>query len=513
MKRDALLAFILFALALWLNLSSLHVTPFHPDETRWLNRAHDIHDLTHPLGETWRDGYLTRGQPPLGSYLIGLGLLLQGRDLATNGVWDFRFSSAWNAARGNMASPADLDAGRRTNAVVGALTVAVVYLLGTQLSNRVSGVVAALFLADHPLMIHLSSQALSDALVALLIALAALAACRLAARPTWPRTVLLGALLGLGGATKLSPLLLALLLAAFGVGLLAHAACTGRVAGVGACPDDPLGWRLAALPVIAAAVFVAVSPYLWPDPIDRTRNLFAFRVQEMGRQGFNWPGVAVPSRASALHRVALTLGDQFTLTDRLVAGATRLGGIPWRPRGLDLLLALVGAGVLLAGAVRAGPRSRHTLVLLTLGGEAGLVILGLRSDFARYHLPILLGVALCVGLVAGQFWVLLERRVARLHWLDRARALIPHRLPSAGSLPTRLPLNRQSSLTAVVPTVLGRAAQLVTRAPEPHQPFSVRAELHRLSAGSVRFGRSLPPRHHPRPRPSPPVSVRPERPA
>jgi len=86
MKRDALIALALVALAAWLNLSDLRLTPFHPDETRWLNRTHYLHDLADPFGPTWTDGYLTRGQPPLGSYLMGLGLLAQGRDLTTNGV-------------------------------------------------------------------------------------------------------------------------------------------------------------------------------------------------------------------------------------------------------------------------------------------------------------------------------------------------------------------------------------------------------------------------------------------
>src|ERR687894_1951127 len=103
MTRDWLIAGALFLLALAHNLGAVESSPFHPDETRWLNRAHYLRDLGDPAGPTWRDGYLTRGQPPLGSYLMGLGLLLQGRDLDTNGVWDFDQSDAWNAANGNMA--------------------------------------------------------------------------------------------------------------------------------------------------------------------------------------------------------------------------------------------------------------------------------------------------------------------------------------------------------------------------------------------------------------------------
>ena len=94
MKRDALIALVLVTLAAWQHLSDLRLTPFHPDETRWLDRAHYLRDLADPFGPTWANGYLTRGQPPLGSYRMGLGLLAEGRDLATNGVRHFRHGKA-----------------------------------------------------------------------------------------------------------------------------------------------------------------------------------------------------------------------------------------------------------------------------------------------------------------------------------------------------------------------------------------------------------------------------------
>ena len=147
MIRDWLIAAGLFLLALSQSLGAVDSSPFHPDETRWLNRAHYLRDVTDPFGPTWQEQYLTRGQPPLGSYLMGLGLVAQGRDLETNGVWNFWHDTAWNRANGNMASPEDLTAGRRTNAVVAALTVVVVYLAGRLLTNRVGGATGALLLA------------------------------------------------------------------------------------------------------------------------------------------------------------------------------------------------------------------------------------------------------------------------------------------------------------------------------------------------------------------------------
>ena len=222
MKRDGWIALALFAVALWQNLSDLRLTPFHPDETRWLNRAHYLRDLADPFGPTWADGYLTRGQPPLGSYLMGLGCWPRAAIWRPTASGTSATAMPGTRPTATWPSQADLDAGRGTNAVVGALTVVAVYFLGKRLSNRIGGLVAALFLAAHPLMIYLSSQALADALLVLLLTLAALALCRLIDRPTWPRAALLGVLLGLGGATKLTPLLLAVLLGLVGLALVAQ---------------------------------------------------------------------------------------------------------------------------------------------------------------------------------------------------------------------------------------------------------------------------------------------------
>src|SRR5688572_23646592 len=144
--------------------------------------------------------------------------------------------------------------------------------------------------------------------MALFIILAALAAVRLAARPTSPPALPLGVLLGLGGATKLSPILISLPLAALGAGLLAWTWWRSRRAARFSPIDydsalgarrSALGVRLLALPLIAFATFVAVYPYLWRDPIGHTQNLIDFRADEMALQARNWPNVAVESRAEA----------------------------------------------------------------------------------------------------------------------------------------------------------------------------------------------------------------------
>ena len=209
----AALCLLVFFVALWQSSADLHTSQFHPDESRWVNRAAYLDELKHPLGSFWQDRYLTRAQPPMGSYMIGLGLLLQGKDLHTNGPWDFQYgfetAVTWNVSHGNMPTYDNLVAARQWNMVLGALTCVMLVPIVGLMVNWVGGVIAGLFMAIHPLHIYLSTLAVSDAMFTTFVAFSVLAAIWLARKPTWGRSVLLAVALGMGAATKLSPLLIA----------------------------------------------------------------------------------------------------------------------------------------------------------------------------------------------------------------------------------------------------------------------------------------------------------------
>ncbi|MGH2559229.1 MAG: ArnT family glycosyltransferase [Thermomicrobiales bacterium] len=427
------LALFVFGFSLWMNIDETRTTRFHPDESRWVNRAHYIRDLRDPLGETWSDQYLIRGQPPMGSYVIGLGLLLQGRDVTTNGPWDFHrgdeWNVNWNATYGNMPAQADLEAGRRTNAAIGALTVALVFLIATRLTNWIGGLAGALFLAANPLQTVLSSQALSDALLGLIVAFATLVIMALSDRPTWPRLILLGVLLGAGASAKLSPLFLAFALAGIGVVLLSDP-WLRRIPRLGRlwawlCPADRprqirLGWMLLALPVITVTFFVLSYPYLWPDPVGRTMNLIDFRQQEMESQARIWDDRAVDTRIEALDRTWTAFADRYTTSGRIVEKAGGFLGQDWGRRGYDPPFELAGLLAFAAIALSRGVLSRHFMALALIGGQAAAIVVGMRVDFNRYYLPILLFFAVCVGVLAGAAWDHLPRIYTAITARNRA---------------------------------------------------------------------------------------------
>lgn len=403
LRIDVIVPLLLFLFAAIQGLGAIDDTSFHPDESRWLNRAHFVRDLAEPFGPTWQDYYTTRGQPPMGSYLMGIGLLLQGQDLETNKIWDFAYDARWNRFIGAMPSDEDLEAGRRTNAIVGALVVVTVYFIVSRLSNRVGGLIAGLFLSLHPLHIHLASQALSDQLLALLLALAFLCAFRFGRNPTWGNAVMLGVLLGLGGATKLSPLLLSIPLAGLGVLRLGYEYWLHRTS-FSVTRAVQTAIMLIAQPVIAFAAFVIVSPYLWPDPIRRTYYLFEFRRVEMVGQSNNWPSVAVANPAAALSRIGKRLNEDFSTTEHAQRWFGELIGLDQSVIGFDLLLAAIGGLLLILIVFKRGIWSPHAVTAGLMLSELAAVVLGMGSDFYRYYLPVVLIVAILVGVFAGEAW-------------------------------------------------------------------------------------------------------------
>jgi hypothetical protein len=414
----ALVVFV-FAISFWQNYDAIDKSPFHPDESRWINRAYYFKELLHPTSDVWEDRYLTRGQPPMGSILTGLGLFLQGRTLDQTGPWDFHYGSEsninWNVVKGNMPAAGDLMAARRTSAVVGALTCVTLFLIVTLLTNWIGGLIGALFLSYHPLQIYLASIAVSDAIFTMLVAMSVLAAVMLARKPTWLRAAVLAVTFGLGASTKLSPVFVAAGMAAGGVVFvigdrLAGLPVIGRIWRFFSRESESynrrLGWMLILLPVIAGTFFVVSYPYLWPDPIGRTQILLDFRQNEMENQARIWPSTAVDSRIEALDRTWQNLEDRYSTTSKLFDKLGSWVDRDWSGMGFDVPLGI--AGLILFGllALRKGLASPAMLALAVLAGQSAVILANMRVDFNRYYLPLVFAVAIGVGMLAGELWSL-----------------------------------------------------------------------------------------------------------
>lgn len=402
-----IIAVALFVGAFITYFSGDTTTAFHPDESRWLNRAHYISDILDPFGPTWNDQYLTRGQPPVGSYMMGIGLLLQGRDLDTNLAWDFRRTDQFNMANGMYPEDGDLIAGRRTNNVIGALAVVVVFLIVTQLSNMVGGVAAGLLLIANPLQSWHNRLALADTTLTLTLALILFCSIRLFRRPSWFLAIVIGILIGIGGANKLTPLSLCAPVMAIGIFMLLRSWWNGRKiqrtsldGWRGLPPFDHLCWMLMAIPFVAGATFVLIYPYLWPDPIGRTLMILNFRTQEMANQSVINPGLKVNGPVQAIDRTWTFLGDRWSGTQEFLK-TVGLPGLGHALSQFDVWLAMFGLLILAYLVFRKGIQSPHFIVLILILTETATIIVTMKTDFERYYLPIVLGFVVAGGVAIG----------------------------------------------------------------------------------------------------------------
>jgi len=416
-------------------LPAVTETRFHRDEARWLNGAQLLRAWGNPFGERWQDeGYddtygtvdernRRRAQPPLAMYVLGLGVLVQTGELPNNGYWIMTMNGRENRALGNTPALDHLRAARRTSAVIAALTVVGLYAIGTLLTNRVGGVVTGLAYALHPLVRDTASRAWSDPLLGLCIVLGALAGYRLVERATWGRAVIFGALLGLGAATKLSPLAVAL-----AAGIIGALILLWQLVRHGRASESThrLGFGLLIAPAVAFLTFVAVYPYLWTDPIGHTARMFEFRSESFEMQAQNIPAARVEDRADALRRIGAELGEAFSLGG-LVAEHFP-GDDPSWLRNVDLALATVGWLLLAAFALPRGPAGARTLMAAVILLQAGAVVAAMGVEYPRYMLPVVIAVAVGIGGGAGCVTeAVLGRAVGRP---DRLRGSLTGEAPS-----------------------------------------------------------------------------------
>ena len=394
----------IFIIAMWQFLPTIDERDFHRDEARWIHRAEYVRELANPFSDywnesTWADGDTLdhrnrlRAQPPVGSYLMGIGFLMQGQPLPDIGFWNMDQDTEWNAQQGNMPSDAMLETARRTTATLAALTTVMIFLIGNRMTSTTGAAIGALFFAMHPLTIYLSTFAGSDAALVFFIGLSALLAARLAEKPGWIRAIMLGVAIGLGGGVKLSPLGIAMALAVVGAVLMMwKAKNTSR-----------LGMMLLAQPVIAGAVFVISYPYLWRNPVENSLNLLRYRTMSFDLQSSLWNQVAIASPLEAIDRIWTRFsGDEWSLLGRWF-------GVGWP---VETLLAVAGIVVLALLVIRRGLSSPTAMIAAVIGASTVITIVGVQVDWARYHWPILLAIAVCIG-VAISF---AESRILRQIW-------------------------------------------------------------------------------------------------
>jgi hypothetical protein len=225
-------------------------------------------------------------------------------------------------------------------------------------------------------------------------------------------------------AAKLSPVVLAAGFAAIGVLFLARRVLV-RIPGVRRpinylahgqeARTDRLGWMLLSLPFITYAVFVLLYPYVWSAPINRTQILFDFRTREMRSQAKIWPNLKIDGRLDALSTLAHAFQDDYPSSGKFFDWLSHHTPFPAGVPSIDIALMLIGLMLAIVTVVRTGFATRLSFAFILLGGQAAAIAFGLRVDFNRYYLPVLIFGAFCIGYLIGEvIRYLNEAALARL---------------------------------------------------------------------------------------------------
>jgi hypothetical protein len=243
-----------------------------------------------------------------------------------------------------------------------------------------------------------------------MFAFAVLATIWLARKPTWGRSLLLAVALGMGAATKLSPLLIALGWTVYALILfldpwLRSRRRLGRAWGLVSRrelgTEQQLGWKLFVQMGLVGSFFVLVYPFLWPDPIGRTKIIFDFRKYEMDNQAGFWPQAAIHGPIDALQRTWQNLQDRTSSSGRIITWIGDQFGYNWSSHSIDLYLAVPGLALLVYLAWKNGIASPQMLGMLAIAAQSALILGALGVDFNRYYEPFVFTAATGVGVLTG----------------------------------------------------------------------------------------------------------------
>lgn len=438
---DVGVALALFIIAAVVLLQTAETVPFHGDESEWISAGRYFtfvfldHDVT---SQVWRPSWLNRDQPPLGRYIIGGIVWASGTDpdkVNRTYAWERDYEA--NLREGRVPDASILQPVRRTMAIVGATSIVLLFVAGRLVGGTVVGAVAGLVATMSPLLQSYFVQARTEALLAFFSTLALVAllafARRYQERGELPAAAWnVGLILGLALATKLTAAL----------AIVGACACGGvaALARIGKAPQEVvrlLAWS-AATGLLATFVWVAVNPFLWPDPIGRTWSMLTQQQAIMVEQGTQFGN---PVEEALPGRVLLMIRRSFVenSTPAFDYGAPR-GSEPLIRRtfselptlfgvSAELALAAIGLGALLRrvatvwwSGARHGP---ETALLWWLAAHLLGIAANLSLDWPRYYVPTAFYGALLIGLgvqAIATAAVLLWPRVAARAVEPRAEA-------------------------------------------------------------------------------------------
>ncbi len=417
---------VVFALALGLRLYGLRwdegipFTP-HPDERAILMKVDelrlpspgDLGQLLDAQHSAWNPRWFPYGSLPL--YLLKLAQSLWPGD----GPHDLR------------------PLGRAISALADAVTVLVVYALGSAMYGRRAGLLASALVALAVLHIQLSHFYAVDTLLALFTVAALYFMYRVAREGRLRDSVLAGAFIGMGLATKVSqaPIYLAFLMAhlLFAIGAMGGAQALGpRQRSLAAVKG--LAWGAAA----SLAVFFVAEPYAFLDwsrffsdvveqseMVRRIRDYpytrqyigttpYLYHVWQLATWGLGWP-LGLAAWAGLLYVSLRGLRPDMGLAYLLAGWGVPVALLLFSSSFLAILVASAIAFLALLATLPFRPRdSRADALLLSWAVPYFLITGAFQVKFLRYLLPLTPFLLLFASRLLFDLWDWASRRMPTL---------------------------------------------------------------------------------------------------
>ena len=396
----AVLIFVIGIILAFPYFSALGAEEFHGDETHWTTSSQEAFRLVRSgelFDAEWTDEFYFRTQPQVGKWLIGATLAVFGltshRSFDDDGLavrqvreYDWQSSPEVNADAGNVPDSRTIAVGRIPGALAGWLTSLMIWWAARRAGLGTAGLIAALLLSSHALWLAHSRRVGMDSM-SLLFGLASgfLVISGTRTRRTW--------WMAWGGAG---------LIGAFAIGTKytgAYEMLVGVIPVAHALRRSVSGIRkrvfggLALAGSVGAAVFVALNPSLYPNPVQGIHESIGFFETQSANMRATYPVFSSP------FLVALEIVDRAiwwtgypVVTDTTMPDTLRPGsyGTP--------IVAIAAAVAVLGLVARDGWRPQYAstrwrvLVSVSLGWFVVTFILlsaSLPIWWERWHLPII----------------------------------------------------------------------------------------------------------------------------
>ncbi len=334
---------------------------------------------------------------------------------------------------------------RLLQALLGTLSVALVYRLGRRLASPAAGLSAAAMVAGVPWLIWASGLCNEDAVLVLTVLLAASATLAACERPTTLRFALVGVACGLALAAKLNAGAVALPIAFW----VAWRWREGRA----------LVPRLALAGLVAMATFVVLNPHFVGHPEMVARD-FSHTLTDYAKKGEQ----QARTRLSVVASGALSPLDAAYLGS--LTGAASLAGV---------LLLVVGARRNAASELGTAPGR----LAVTLGFPAtyiGFYVAATRNVSPHNWMPLAPFAALLAAQAAAALWSVRGAAAGRTTAMLGARRLL-----AAAIVLSPLLLGARFVYRALTPTTLAAAEALLERWTEDRARVGVEAPRDRES--------------------------------